>query len=535
MINDGNSITNNIASNSNTNVADNSSYIGNTHYVNTYPYPAYTNGPITMNNTYYSKNIPEAAVVQDFREKMGKKLGLASLIYALLSTFFLYDNLSGVTMPLFGITTLIYMICCLRLYNVKVKRFSWFYSVVMIGLTISNFLTGNELFIFINNMGIIFMLFIFLIHNVYDDSRWNFSKTVLSILESILYSVVALEDFNKDMKIVKSRNKNQVDDTKRKTIKYIFIGIMISIPVVGILLLLLINADMVFNNMISNNLSFNFSFGTMIGVLFTFTIFFFSSYCIMRFFSNKKLKEEVDVRRNLEPIIAITVLSFVSILYLAFSLVQIIYLFLGGGSLPEGYSYSDYAREGFFQLLAVSIINFLMVLFVNNHFRENIILKIQMTIISICTYIMIASSFIRISMYIKAALLTNLRIWVLWGLTALSINFIAVLISIYKKNFPLFKYGIIVVSILYLMLSFSHTDYIIADYNLKNIHTIDTAIAEQDINYMKRLSSDAAPAISNYDNDFADEYFYRFENNYDQKGWRQFNLSRYTADKLNDR
>ena len=44
--------------------------------------------------------------------------------------------------------------------------------------------------------------------------------------------------------------------------------------------------------------------------------------------------------------------------------------------LPEGYTYSQYAREGFFQLLAVSIINFLMVLFVNKFFKESTILKV---------------------------------------------------------------------------------------------------------------------------------------------------------------
>ena len=51
---------------------------------------------------------------------------------------------------------------------------------------------------------------------------------------------------------------------------------------------------------------------------------------------------------------------------------------------------------------------------------------------------------------------------------------------------------------------------------------------------MKRLSSDAAPAIAKYDNDLKDAYFDRFEMHYYQKGFRRLNLSRYTANLLNE-
>ena len=40
-------------------------------------------------------------------------------------------------------------------------------------------------------------------------------------------------------------------------------------------------------------------------------------------------------------------------------------LFLGKMQLPEGYTYAQYAREGFFQLLAVSILNLILVLAVS--------------------------------------------------------------------------------------------------------------------------------------------------------------------------
>jgi len=76
------------------------------------------------------------------------------------------------------------------------------------------------------------------------------------------------------------------------------------------------------------------------------------------------------------------------------------YLFIGNMQLPEGYTYSGYAREGFFQLLAVCILNLLLVLICLYLFRENIVLKLILTLISGCTYIMILSSALRMIMYI---------------------------------------------------------------------------------------------------------------------------------------
>ena len=520
---------------------------------NNIPYNQTTNnnipGPnyIHNNSGAYNTTIPpyavnkftvrqEDAATLDFRDKMARKLGLGSLIYAFIFTICLYNNLTGITMPLFGIATIIYMVYALKLYDIKIKKLSWFYASVFMALTISNFLTGNMMIQLFNLVGIIFMIFIFLLHNVYDDERWNFSKTTLACIESFFYSIGAMDDFAKDMRVRHTRSKEEnIESSKKSKFKYVLLGLVIAIPVTGIILILLSEADKVFNVFLSEYLSFDIRIGTVLGIIITFAISFFGSYCILRFFSKKVIKEEVTDKRSLEPIIAITVLSIISVIYLIFSVIQILYLFWGGMKLPENYTYAQYAREGFFQLLAVSIINFMIVLFVNNHFRENLLLKILMTIISICTYIMIASSCMRMLLYIDAYLLTTLRILVLWGLAVLSILFIAVIISIYKHSFPLFRYSIIVVSILYLLLGFAHPDYIIASYNLSHMdNDIKSKKISQDYEYLTNLSSDAAPAIYSYKEQWADQYFNNNSYCCTDKSIRKFNLSAYTFKTLKE-
>ena len=189
---------------------------------------------------------------------------------------------------------------------------------------------------------------------------------------------------------------------------------------------------------------------------------------------------------------------------------------MGKMELPEGYTYAMYAREGFFQLLVVSILNLIIVLVSMSFFRESKVLKAVLTVMSFCTFIMIASSAMRMIIYIRFYYMTFLRILVLWALTLLFVLFVGVILSIFKKEFPLFRYSMTVVTVLYLVLSFSHPDYIIARINIANASQTlvenneadpnwqpasDFFLAERrylDFEYLTYLSADAAPAIIPY-------------------------------------
>jgi hypothetical protein len=76
-------------------------------------------------------------------------------------------------------------------------------------------------------------------------------------------------------------------------------------------------------------------------------------------------------------------------------------------------------------------------------------------------------------------------------LAVLFVMFIGVLINIYRESFPLFRYGVVMVTVLYLALSFSHPDYIIARVNIANA-------PGGDFSYLSDLSADAAPVIIPY-------------------------------------
>ena len=92
----------------------------------------------------------------------------------------------------------------------------------------------------------------------------------------------------------------------------------------------------------------------------------------------------------------------------------------------------------------------------------------------------------------------------LWSLAVIALLFVGVLLSIIKKEFPLFRYSVVVVTCAYLLLSFARPDYWIAKVNTENMENGNqyeffrhTPVYD-DVEFLaKELGTDAAPVIMN--------------------------------------
>jgi hypothetical protein len=349
-----------------------------------------------------------------------------------------------------------------------------------------------------------------MLHNIYEDKSWDISKYFCSMFSigifALAYIYRPIADY---MAHIAFRKENaSLKNKPENKLKYVLFGILLAIPLLIVLVLLLSSADAVFSNLLEHIFTFEIIkdiWKNIWGIGFLLIFSFFASYCLMCRLTDKDIKEEVSDKRRLEPVMGITLTGMISLLYLVFCFIQVVYLFGGFGTLPDNYTYASYAREGFFQLVFVCLINLSLVLFCVKFFRENIVLKLILTFISLCTFIMVASSAYRMILYINVYHLTFLRVFVLWALSVIFLLMCGAIILIYKRNFPLVKYYVIVISVLYIAFSFSHPDAVIARYNLDHMyitHADDTngslyySFSENsDFSYLARLSSDAAPAI----------------------------------------
>ena len=459
----------------------------------------------------------ETEQTRRLRENFGF-IAPAAFVYAVFYVLCMYRNGSGITFPFFVAGSLLFLrLSSLRL-GITLKKGTAFYSLAMVLLGISTFCTDDGRIIFFNKLGVFLLTMSLLLKQYFDTSGWRLGKYLASICQLVFASFGELGRPISDGALYGKSRKSRLD----KRFWYVALGLLIGIPLLLIVLLLLASADAIFGQMTSQfleavNLADCFSIGLHMAAA------FFGTYALTAYLCRHRIREEVTDRRKAEPVLAITVTGLLTALYLLFSCVQIGGLFLGRMRLPEGYTYAMYAREGFFQLLAVGFLNLAIVLVCMSYFRESKVLKGILTLMSVCTFIMIASSAMRMVIYIRYYYLTFLRILVLWGLALLAVLFLGVVIDILKEGFPLFGYSMAVVAVFYLALSFAHPDYIIAKVNVANaagtagVREAGTEqvsegsrsdlleggffLAEepyQDYAYLQSLSADAGPVLVPY-------------------------------------
>ena len=420
--------------------------------------------------------------------------GLASILYGILYVFCMYKNDAGITYPLFVLGTIGYIVFVMYKLEMKLKKSSWFFVICMLLLAVSTCCTDDARIILCNKTGVFLLTICMLLEIVYNTRKWQFVKYIASIAQ---VCVMSCGEICTPFENVVWYCKNKLGKKNSKYL-YLLIGVGITIPVFVIVFMLLSSADAVFRNMSSRIFSdFSFVDAYRMALMFSFMALF--SYCLVVYLSKRAIKEEITETRKWNSFIAIPVTGALSLMYLVFSGIQIVYLFMGKMQLPEGYTYAEYAREGFFQLLAVSIINLILVLAGLYLFQPNKILKGILVVMSLCTFIMIASSALRMLIYIQYYYLTFLRILVLWSLLVLFLIFVGVIAYIAKEDFPLFRYSIVVFTCLYIGLSFSHPDYWIAKVNLESTKEVRNEFFKgepySDYGFLGDLNADAAPVM----------------------------------------
>lgn len=466
--------------------------------------------------------------------------GTMSLLYGILFTFCMYQNPNGITFPILVFFTNGFALEYVKKIGFHVQKNTWIYSTGMLLLGISSFLTSNRFFIFFNGIGIFLLFLVMMMHQFYQDKEWNFqiySKNIMLLIKTTITSVTCPFQHAAQHFVGNSSKK-------RKTASYILLGAGIAILLLIMIFPLLIHSDRIFEFYFGKfithiHLGDAFWIGMMIIIMAVLSYAFFCALCK---YSLKTMNEEKQTSYN--PIIAITFTSVLAIIYSVYSVIQIIYLFIGRGKrLPEGITYSAYARSGFWELLFVSSLNFILILICMRLFEENRMLKNILLIISACTFIMIFSAAYRMCMYIDVYHLTFLRILVLWFLFLLALIMGGTIYSIYRKKFSLFRYVMVVTACCYITFSLAKPDYWIAKYNLSQIqkNQEQQIINWEDLNYfIYSLSLDAVPALATIDAEqmladdenkkiVLEEYFTRIKNADINSSIREFNYSHWQA------
>ena len=353
--------------------------------------------------------------------------------------------------------------------------------------------------------------------------------TSLHIITKIFQPLMFIHRFIQDslQKITKGRDE----------IKYIIYGILIATPFLMIVIPLLVSSDLIVLDLfthfidglsISSDLVFRYIF------VFAVSSFIYGLYIAEKIMPNKEVHPSpspVEINANPSPskshLIITTFLVMINVVYLFYVYIQVRYLFIQSGALPQGITYAEYAREGFFQLLAVSILNILAVIGLELLNREK--RKVQRgleEVTLICTFIMSISAFYRMALYENTYGFTVLRLLVYMFLIFL-MGFI-VLVSLYLITYN--------AKIMLLIIAYSVLFYIGSAYYNVEGHIAEKNISRYnqtydfDMEYLLSLSPDAHPAIESYYEEHPemkedDDYYDRFQRNVKKahkRPWQEF-------------
>lgn len=438
----------------------------------------------------------ESPLVGKLRRNYGYFGGLC-LLYGVLFAFCLYRNPNGITYPLLVFATIGISYQMLRKIGFAIKKDTVIYVVGMVLLGIGTAMTCSEFLIFFNTVGILLLFLTAMMHQFYADENWSFpifikNLTVISftVVEHVFWPFVHGAAY-----LAGAREESGTG--KKKSAAAVSLGLLIAIGLLLVIFPMLLRSDMIFAGLFEN-IIWDFRFETSIEIILMFLIGFVASYAFFSALCSKQFEENEERQKNYPALIAVTFTGILAAVYILYAGIQVLYLFLKLGGLPEGVTYSEYARKGFFELLFVGIVNFILVLVCKALFRKNKVLYGILTVICGCTFVMIASAAYRMMLYVQIYHFTFLRVLVLWFLTVLAFIMAGVTISIYKKSFPLFRYIAVAVGCGYILFSFAKPDRLVAEYNLRHME----AYSIQDLRYMLyNLSDDAAPVIAELDAD----------------------------------
>ncbi|MDO5416201.1 MAG: DUF4173 domain-containing protein [Lachnospiraceae bacterium] len=418
------------------------------------------------------------------------RYGSFSLAFGILGAFCFYRNPNAVTYPLFVAAAYLAAYRLLPSLGFPVKKDSAFLAAGAMVLAVNSCFTASPILHLMNHGAQLLLGAIFLLHQCFDDRRWSIGRYLRSITGLFWQTFLALPlpfshlaAFVKSLKTDRSRNAAML-----------LAGFAAGIPAVLYLAWMLADADAVFSSMLLALFTNVLNPGTLFCIVWMILAFALGSYCLLGAACSEKSAGNDRERTKLGALPAISFMAMIGLLYLFFCGIQVVYLFAGKGTLPGGMTYAQYARQGFFQLLTVAVLNLALVLNCLKYFQKHPALTALLTIISLCTYVMIASAAYRMILYVSAYALTFLRLFVLWFLGLLAVLMFGVLAVIFREHFPLFKWCLVSVTIAWCAFVWCCPDYQIARYNISRENGV---INEENLEYLAgHLSADAAPAIA---------------------------------------
>ena len=478
------------------------------------------------------------------------QITVGAIILAIWMIALFFEKTIGLSMILFAAPLTCLLIYLLeknkKVKNKKVKLL--LIPIILLSLTYGIF---NNAFFRALNIIIIPSLIVIMSIGLFNEKSIINGKLFGKIIVGFFAPLGQFGDyFDKFILTVKEklniRKKSEGSGKAKKIIK----AILITLPIVIVILALLSSADEVFSNIFKvmfdkiGEFFRNITIHSVVArILLTVLAFIYFASFFYYFVYEYKEDEEIEKKdeKTNDNFTMKMILVVLNVIYLVFCYIQIKSLFLKNVNI----NYANYARQGFFQLMIVSIINLVTILIAKkrenkDEIKSNRFINYMSLAMIAFTFIIVISATVRMYFYESQYGYTLLRLLVYCTLFTESILFIPTVLYILDKKINLAKCYFIIIITAYVCMNYLNFDNLIAKRNVdRYIETgkIDMYYLEKNTGtdavyqLLRLIDTDARneAKVKNDAGKYLKNMYYRLDK--ENRDFRDFNLSKTLAEK----
>ena len=288
------------------------------------------------------------------KQKRFQMFGIGSFLYALFYTFCLYRNASGITYPFFVGGTLLFFGYFTRKSGsssadgkeqTKAHINRMFLGVCIVMAGILNCATDSGVLIFFNKVLMLVLFGVLLLQYWHDLTGWSVTAYVKGgaamLFGGIANMIAPVYDMSACLRLrhMDSGEEGLAEKSagRRRLVRSVGIGLLIVIPMAMFIAILLASADAVFCSLLYDILTFSVDIDgveNVIKIAVMLVAVFAVCYGIFAYNVEPQNKKTIDdmagtERTGWDSYIAVTVNGVMGVMYVFFSGIQIISLFLG--------------------------------------------------------------------------------------------------------------------------------------------------------------------------------------------------------------
>ncbi len=507
-----------------------------------------------MNSTEEITIQPAENIDSVIKIKKPNRLWLLVLALGLVFDFLFWDHPIGVNYVIFSILCLVGGLYFLFSEEYRPSLNSLWLLIPFVFFVVITFLRQEPLTSFLAYTFTLFTIGVFI--NTYLGGRW-FQYSLTDYVGKFFQIIGSMLTIQKRF-VSQIRQEKEAQSGTRNKIPFVAIlrGLLIAIPIVVIFAMLLASADVVFNQKIANFFDL-FDSGKITEYVFRIFMILACSFLLVGVYlhtlsQSKDEKLASEVAGSNKQILGFTeasiVLGSVTLLFLMFVIIQFQYFFGGQSNIGvAGYTYSQYARRGFSELVTVAFFSLLLIMGLGTitkrqkEIEQKVYSWLSIAIV-LQVLVILTSAYQRLALAIDWHGFSRLRLYPQVFLVWVGILFIAIVVLEFFHLERYFAFAFVLASLGFaISLTLFNVDAAIVKRNISRV----SLGKNLNVGHLSSLSTDAIPAlVEAYQSQNISEttregigailacYLYEYETIKKSDDWRSFNYSYWKASQL---